>query len=38
MESNKIYDVSLKITRPGATKPDSEVDKFAVGVSISVKN
>lgn len=38
MESNKIYDVSLKITRPGATKPDAEVDKFAVGVSISVKN
>lgn len=38
MASNKIYDVNLKITRPGATKPDAEVDKFAAGFTVSVKD
>ena len=38
LESNKIYDVSLTITRPGASKPDAEVDKYAADFSITVKD
>ena len=38
IESNKIYDVNLKITRPGSSLPDIEVDKFAVGFTVQVKD
>lgn len=38
IESNKIYDVNLKITRPGSSLPDIEVDKFAIGFSVQVKD
>ena len=38
ISSNMTYDVQLKITRPGATGPDAEVDKFAAGVTVTVKD
>lgn len=37
LEGNKVYDVSLTITRPGTSTPDAEVDKFAVGFDITIK-
>ena len=36
LEANKIYDVSLTVTRPGADNPDNEVDKYSVGFKITV--
>ena len=36
LESNKIYDVRLAITRPGVSGPDMEVEKYAADFSISV--
>jgi hypothetical protein len=36
LESNKIYQVSLTITRPGSLSPDSVVDKFAAAIAVSI--
>lgn len=38
LQSNKLYDVNLTVTRPGAVKPDAEIDKFAVEFSITLKD
>ena len=38
LEQNKVYDVKLTITRPGASVPDDEVDKYAADFTISVKS
>ena len=37
LEANKVYDVNLTITRPGASIPDTEVDKYAADFTIVVK-
>lgn len=38
LEANKVYDVNLTITRPGASAPDTEVDKFAADFTVVVKD
>lgn len=38
LQQNKRYEVSLKITRPGADTPDAVVDKFAADFEVTVKD
>lgn len=38
LEANKVYDVNLTITRPGASIPDTEVDKYAADFTVIVKD
>ncbi len=35
---NKIYKVFLTITRPGSESPDSVIDKFSIGCSVSIRD